>query len=74
MQVDRGVAGAARLSIRRPLAALTACVVVAGLLTVIGLGVTRDLSPSITTVAGTQSSHAQHLAEAEFGPSVRGGA
>jgi RND superfamily putative drug exporter len=60
----------ARLSIRRPLAALLVWAAVAGGLTLIGLGVSDQLSPSVTTVAGTESSHAQDLAKSEFGPSV----
>ena len=60
----------ARLAIRRPTAALLVAFVVVGALTAIGLGVASSLSPSVTTVPGTESSHAQHLAEAEFGPSV----
>jgi RND superfamily putative drug exporter len=60
----------ARLAIRRPAAALVVALAVVGVLTVIGLGVSSSLSPSVTTVPGTESSRAQHLAEARFGPSV----
>jgi X-X-X-Leu-X-X-Gly heptad repeat protein len=60
----------ARLSIRRPIASLAVCGVIVLGLALVGLGVSSSLSPTITTVPGTQSSHAQHLAEAEFGPSV----
>ena len=60
----------ARLSIRRPLAALVASLAVVTALALVGLGVTSSLSPSVTTIPGTESSHAQHLAEAEFGPST----
>ena len=60
----------ARLSIRHPVAALLICVVVAG-----GLVADRprrhELAVAVDpTVPGTESSRAQHLAEAEFGPSV----
>lgn len=60
----------AQVSIRHPRAALAAWVAVAVALTLIGMGVSRSLSPSITTVAGTESSRAEHLATTEFGPSV----
>jgi len=60
----------AHLSIRRPAAALIAWIAVVFALAVVGLGIVGSLSPSITTVAGTQSSRAQHLAESRFGPSV----
>jgi RND superfamily putative drug exporter len=60
----------ARLSIRRPVAALLVCGLLAAGLTLVGLGVSDELSPSKTTVAGSQSSHAQELAESEFGPST----
>lgn len=58
----------ARLSIRRPKLALAAWLVVAVTLTLIGLGVSNSMSPSVTIVPGTQSSHAQQLANAQFGP------
>lgn len=60
----------AKLSIRHPLAALLVCVAVAGGLVAVSSGVTSSLSPSIVVVPGTDSSHAQHLAESGFGPSV----
>ena len=60
----------ARLSIRRPGAALTAWGILALVLILIGSGITSSLSPSVTTVTGTQSSHAQDLAKSKFGPSV----
>jgi X-X-X-Leu-X-X-Gly heptad repeat protein len=60
----------ALLSIRRPAVALTVAAIVALALSLAGLGVADSVSPSITTVPGTQSSHAQHLSESEFGPSV----
>jgi hypothetical protein len=37
-------------------------------LSLIGLGVNKALSPSVTVVLGTQSSRAQQLANAQFGP------
>ena len=57
-----------KLSIRRPWAALSAWLIVAAVLTLIGLGVSKTLSPTITVVPGTQSSRAQQLAGAQFGP------
>jgi RND superfamily putative drug exporter len=59
-----------RLSVRHPVWALVLCGVVAAALVVAGMGVTRSLSPSVVVVAGTDSSRAQHLADAEFGPGV----
>jgi X-X-X-Leu-X-X-Gly heptad repeat protein len=59
----------ARASIRRPKLALSIWAAVAIALTLIGLGVSSALSPSITVVPGTQSSQAQQLASAQFGPS-----
>ena len=58
----------ARLSIRRPWAMLAAWLVAAAVLTLIGLGVSNALSPTITVVPGTQSARAQQLAGAQFGP------
>src|ERR1035441_10099250 len=58
----------ARLSINRPKAALLAWGAVAVVLSVIGLGVAHSLSPSIVVVPGTESSRAQQLANAHFGP------
>ena len=58
----------ARLSISRPGAALAAWAVVAIALAVIGLGVAKSLSPSIVVVPGTESSRAQQLTNAQFGP------
>jgi RND superfamily putative drug exporter len=58
----------AKLSIRRPKVALTIWLTTAVVLTLIGLGVSSSLSPSITVVSGTQSSRAQQLANAQFGP------
>jgi RND superfamily putative drug exporter len=58
----------ARLSIRRPREALLGWGVLAVVLTLIGLGVSHSLSPSIVVVPGTESSRAQQLANAHFGP------
>ena len=58
----------ARFSIRRPRAALAGWVAVTVVLSVIGLGVAHSLSPSIVVVPGTESSRAQQLATARFGP------
>ena len=60
----------AQLSIRRPRAALAAWIAVAAVLSLIGLGVSHSLSPSITIVPGSESSRAEDLARSEFGPSV----
>ena len=60
----------ARLSIRRPRAALTFWAIFAVVLSLIGLGVSDSLSPSITVVPGSESSRAQTLSESKFGPSV----
>src|ERR1019366_8323203 len=61
--------GLARLSIRQPRTALAVWSLAAIVLTLIGFGVSSTLSPSITVVPGTQSSRAQQLASAQFGPS-----
>jgi putative drug exporter of the RND superfamily len=58
----------AKLSIRWPKIALAAWLAVAVVLTLIGFGVSRTVSPSITVVPGTQSSRATQLANAQFGP------
>ena len=58
----------ARLSIRRPRAALTFWAIFAVVLSLIGLGVSDSLSPSISVVPGSESSRAQTLAKSEFGP------
>jgi RND superfamily putative drug exporter len=60
----------ARLAIRRPLIALLCTLVVGGGLSLVALGIEDSLSPSITTVPGTESSHAADLSESEFGPST----
>lgn len=60
----------ARLSIRRPRAALTFWAIFAVALSLIGLGISNSLSPSITVVPGTQSSRAEQLSRSHFGPSV----
>ncbi len=57
-----------RFSIHRPKTALACWLVIAATLTLIGLGVSSTLSPSVTVVPGTQSSQAQKLANATFGP------
>jgi putative drug exporter of the RND superfamily len=59
-----------RLSIAHPVRALLVWAALALALALIGLGVSDRLSPSMVVVPGTDSSRAQHLADAEFGPSV----
>src|SRR5699024_10521178 len=66
----RAVLRLAKLSIRHPLAVLLVCAVAAGGLVAVSSGVTSSLSPSIVVVPGTDSSHAQQLADAGFGPSM----
>src|ERR1022692_1953911 len=61
--------GLAKLSIRRPKLSLALWSLIAIVLTLIGFGVSSTLSPSITVVPGTQSSRAEQLANAQFGPS-----
>ena len=58
----------ARLSIRRPKVALAVWLTVAAVLVALGANVAGSLSPPITVVPGTQSSRAQQLAGAQFGP------
>jgi X-X-X-Leu-X-X-Gly heptad repeat protein len=58
----------ARISIRRPRAALAIWTVTGVVLALIGFGVSHSLSPSITVVSGTQSARAEQLANAKFGP------
>ena len=58
----------AKFSIRRPRVALAGWVALAAILTLIGLGISSALSPSITVVPGTQSARAQQLGDAAFGP------
>ena len=58
----------AKLSIRRPKAALAIWIAVAAVLALIGFGVSKTLSPTITVVPGTESARAQRLAGAQFGP------
>lgn len=60
--------GLARLSIAKPRVALLAWGAVAIVLALIGLGVSKSLSPTIVVVPGTESSRAQHLTDAQFGP------
>jgi RND superfamily putative drug exporter len=57
-----------RFSIRRPKLALAGWLALAVALTLIGLGVSSSMSPSVTVVPGTQSARAQQLANAQFGP------
>jgi len=58
----------ARLSLRRPVAALLAWIGVALALGLIGFGIESRLSPSILVVPGSESARAEHLANAQFGP------
>lgn len=58
----------AQFSIRRPRAVLATCLSIAAVLTLIGLGVSHSLSPSVVVVPGTESSRAQQLANQRFGP------
>ncbi|MFI5038470.1 MAG: MMPL family transporter, partial [Solirubrobacterales bacterium] len=58
----------AKLSIRRPRTMLAVWLLVAAVLTLVGLGVSKTLSPTITVVPGTQSARAEKLAGAQFGP------
>ena len=60
----------AQLSIRRPKAALALWAVFAAIFVAIGLGITDRLSPTMTFVPGTESTRAEDLATAEFGPST----
>lgn len=57
----------AKLSIRRPRAALAAWLAVATALALIGFRVSNTVSPSITVVPGPQPSRAPQLADAQFG-------
>ncbi|MGZ4187375.1 MAG: hypothetical protein ACXVFA_17660, partial [Solirubrobacteraceae bacterium] len=58
----------ARLSIRRPKASLAVWLIVGIALSLIGFGVTKSLSTTITVVPGTESARAEKLAGAKFGP------
>ena len=60
----------AELSIRHPKAALACWGAFAAIFVAIGLGVSDRLSPTMTFVPGTESTRAEDLAEAEFGPST----
>ena len=60
----------AQLSIRRPKAALALWAAFAAIFVAIGLGITDRLSPTMTFVPGTESTRAEDLATAEFGPST----
>jgi putative drug exporter of the RND superfamily len=62
------VIGLARLSIARPKLSLAVWALVALALGLIGLGVAKSLSPTIVVVPGSESSRAQQLSEARFGP------
>lgn len=57
----------AKLSIRRPKTALAAWLIVGIVLSLIGFGVSKTLSPTISVVPGTQSARAQQLGNAQFG-------
>ena len=59
----------ARLSLRRPVLALLAWTALAVAFGAIGFGVEHRLSPSILVVPGSESARAEHLANAQFGPS-----
>ena len=68
----------ARLSIRRPRAALTFWAIFAVVLALLGLGVSDSLSPSISVVPGSESSRAQaalrvRIRPVRLGPSPVGG-
>jgi putative drug exporter of the RND superfamily len=58
----------AKLSIKRPKASLAVWLIAGVVLSLIGLGVSNSLSPTISVVPGTQSSRAQKLSNAQFGP------
>ena len=60
----------ARISVKHPLISLFVALVVTAALGVVGVGVTDSLSPTRTTVAGSSSARAEHLAKSQFGPSV----
>jgi RND superfamily putative drug exporter len=61
----------AQLSIRRPKTTLAFWTVFAAIFIAIGLGVTDRLSPTMTFVPGTESTQAEDLAQAEFGPAAK---
>src|SRR5579864_1267584 len=58
----------AKLSIRRPKSSLAIWLVVGIALSLVGFGVSKTLSAPISVVPGTQSSRAQQLGNAQFGP------
>jgi X-X-X-Leu-X-X-Gly heptad repeat protein len=60
----------ATFSVRRPVAALVAWLAVAVALTAVGFGITNQLSPKVTTIAGTEAQRAEDLSAQQFGPSV----
>jgi putative drug exporter of the RND superfamily len=58
----------AKLSIKRPKSSIAIFLITGIALSLIGLGVSNSLSPTINVVPGTQSSRAQQLGNAQFGP------
>lgn len=60
----------ANAAIRRPAVALTASILAAAVLVVLGFGLDDRLSPTMTSKPGTEATQAQEVAEAEFGPST----
>ncbi|HLJ01967.1 MAG TPA: hypothetical protein VKT31_00925, partial [Solirubrobacteraceae bacterium] len=58
----------AKFSMRRPKLALSTWLVIAVVLSIIGLGGASSISPQVTTTRGTESYKAQQLAEQKFGP------
>ncbi len=58
----------ARLSIRRPRSALITWAVIGAVLAVVGFGVTKTMSPSVSVVQKSESMKAQTLANQQFGP------
>jgi RND superfamily putative drug exporter len=59
----------AKFSLRRPVLALLAWTALAVALGAVGYGLEHRLSPSILVVPGSESARAEHLANAQFGPS-----
>jgi RND superfamily putative drug exporter len=59
----------ARFSLRRPVLALLAWTALAVAFGAVGFGVEHRLSPSVLVVPGSESARAEHLANAQFGPS-----
>lgn len=58
----------AGLSIRKPKVSLAVWGAIAIVLALIGLGVSKSLSPTVVVVPGSESSRAQQLAQSRFGP------